>query len=284
VFGSRDIANRLVSKWRKENRFQLRGFVDASAGNERVASVRGTMFEILGHEILCRGGKFNRRALVPSPGKAAVENCDLGTINSGTFFFNALDKLKPLRAGSLQYARPEAQNFACIDALMLGSMASASASFSSPKVMLFQFTVSHDHKLLLSALEDIDAALSTSATGTLYELYFVVPPDVFAAFTSNRPYQKKKSQAKAKKSSSSKPQVDTEASFTDAQKDLISRIKQYSLQLEILFQEDRESVTSTGSPVASLAAPIMSSGASSSMSSSSATPFGHVAAPTGHSI
>ncbi|KYR01996.1 hypothetical protein DLAC_00788 [Tieghemostelium lacteum] len=133
------------------------------------AALGGVVFEQLSHQTLSIGGKFSIRQL-DTGNSSVIELKDLNTV-----FFNKLKDLESMKEAKesfskSDYARPEDINFPAID------------SFNGHS--LFQMTVSENHPITLKPFVNLLHLLDSilPGTGTPFNLFFVVPPDLYKTF------------------------------------------------------------------------------------------------------
>ena len=162
AFGSVYIAEAVLSKLQLQQREQLVAFLSVSAGDAFAAGVRGVLFEALAHRALRVGGIFRMRRL---GGAAAAEEEELRL--EACTELRVLKRAEDLTAvPSGVYCQPTTGNFPAVDAVRLPNQ-------------LFQMTVSLSHDVKQAALS---AVLQQLPEARSYQLFFVVPEDVFHAF------------------------------------------------------------------------------------------------------
>jgi len=208
VFASEYVCASILYKWHRDNLEKLQSFL-ASARDATFAGLRGQLLEMVAHTLLQRGGTFTCRKLVGIGPKPAEQKVVFPASGGEVVSFNNVQELHDKRN---HYARPNAANYGGIDSLI-------------PPQNLFQMTVSPHHPVLIKSLEEIDEVFQprgiTPKPPTTYNLYFVVPEDVFPKFTSVQSYY-----------GASKKVLKIE-NATPSQKDLMSRVTQYALELKI---------------------------------------------------
>ncbi|CAG8785327.1 17206_t:CDS:1, partial [Dentiscutata erythropus] len=128
--------------------------------------LRGQLFEAYAHKILVRGNKAYR-----------VRNLEDGKESQKQFtafehvLFTHLSNIDQTKHEG-KYCQPISKTFCAIDAFVLG--------VSNSINMLFQMTVSSNHPIKVHGLENV---MNIGTSHGSYELYFVVPPDVWDDFT-----------------------------------------------------------------------------------------------------
>ena len=162
IFGSAYIRDRVAELLFLQQRQAMTDFLITSSSSPRLAGVRGELFESYAHRIISSGGSFMVRRLDDGIEKTRkLKRC------SGTHFVRSPSDLQdcPTR---LHYCQPVVRNFPAVDAVMLPGS-------------LFQMTVSLTHPVKYAALKVV---LDSMPDCSDYDLYFVVPDDVFPAFSS----------------------------------------------------------------------------------------------------
>ena len=162
AFGSAYIRDRLAELLFSQQRQAVSDFLIGSASSPQLAGVRGDLFEAYAHRILSSGGEFRVRSLDDGVEKTwQVQRC------VGTHFVRNPPDLAQCPS-NLHYCQPVTRNFPAVDAVMLpGSM--------------FQMTVSLTHSIKYAALKSVLENMPDCPT---YDLYFVIPEDIFPNFAS----------------------------------------------------------------------------------------------------
>ena len=166
AFGSAYIADQVIAALAIGQRQQLLSFLEGTAHSGDVfGPQRGVLFEAYAHRVLRSGGTFLVRRLgaFPEPSEGGSETLTLARSDVVELLKQASD-LRNCKAGA--YAQPATTRFPAVDAVKLPAQ-------------LFQITVSASHSIKHAALDKVLAALPTSLR---YDLFFVVPEDLFAAF------------------------------------------------------------------------------------------------------
>ena len=131
---------------------------------------KANIFESAAHDVLCCGGKFHIKTLLPrsSRGIAADSETVIKLPDQLKFKkkFNSLSELTKLTP-SRYYAVPDALNFPVVDAI----------SKSKGKLQGFQMTVAMSHKVETDVLRRHLSKLGANLKS--FELIFVTPADVY---------------------------------------------------------------------------------------------------------
>jgi hypothetical protein len=166
AFGSAYIRNRLAELLFSEQRQAITDFLVGSASSPQLAGVRGDLFEAFAHRVLSGGGAFPVRSL----DDGAESTLQLSSC-AGTHPVRSPSDLAQCPS-SLHYCQPTVRNFPAVDSAIL------------PR-SLFQMTVSPSHPVKHAALTRV---LDSMPDARCYDLYFVVPDDVYPQFVAVQPF------------------------------------------------------------------------------------------------
>ena len=162
AFGSAYIRDRVAELLFLQQRQAMIDFLITSSSSPQLAGVRGELFESYAHRIISSGGSFKVRRLDDgSEETLKLERC------AGTHFVRSPSDLAECPS-QLHYCQPVVRNFPAIDAVTLPGS-------------LFQMTVSLMHPVKYAALKVV---LDSMPDCSNYNLFFVVPDDVFPTFSS----------------------------------------------------------------------------------------------------
>lgn len=160
AFGSANIAHRVLELLEERNARSVAVFLGNTAKDPGVAGFRGILFEAHAHRMLRAGGEFRVRRLDGSAADAWLTVAPAAETR-------LLKKEEDLAAcPPAAYCTALTQNFPAVDA-------------AKPPRQLFQMTVSAQHDVSHTGLTDVLAQLPDEPQ---YDLYFVVPGDIYAAF------------------------------------------------------------------------------------------------------
>ncbi len=162
AFGSVFIRDRLAELLFAQQRQAMSDFIAGAAISPQLSGVRGELFEVYAHRILGGGGTFHVRSLDDGTEQLLeVPRC------ADIHFLRSPSDLSQCPS-ELHYCQPTVRNFPAVDAVKLPGS-------------LFQMTVSETHaikhvplKLVLKSMPDVPC----------YNLYFVVPDDIYPNFAS----------------------------------------------------------------------------------------------------
>ena len=163
TIGTRYIVDCLLNRFLEQQASEVRSFLIASASSPNLGTVRGDMFEGYAHRMLRNGGDFRVRCL---------DGPDSGT--EDVLHLACCTGVHPIREpadlalcpSDAHYCKPTNSNFPAVDALKLPDM-------------MFQMTVSTTHSVKHTALTRVLEQLDDLPR---YNLYFVVPEDIFPSF------------------------------------------------------------------------------------------------------
>jgi hypothetical protein len=160
-FASTYVQRSVYDRLATEDRDHLMRFIWDSAGNPFLSAIRGMLFEEHAHRRLASGELFRVRRLDgPADGSGdGAERVTFGKLD--TLMVQGVDGIR-----SGYYCRPQAKNFASVDAVVAPSS-------------LFQMTVGEKHPVKHDGLAKLQPKLASSGP---VRLYFVVPPDRWASF------------------------------------------------------------------------------------------------------
>ena len=172
--GSPFIIEELFQRLLQEQRTKLFAFLDTSAGNPRLASLRGQLFELAALERLAAGGTFRARRLTQGGGSVDGVDVTLPPMVSARFA-TAAALAHAGNRGKLM--RPASKTYATVDAVLPARLGVAN------------FTVSEIHNIVIDepdgrglGLAAVVAAQDWGAEGEV-PFYWVVPDDVYEGFT-----------------------------------------------------------------------------------------------------
>ena len=173
-FASPYVSQEVALRYAQFQKAELRDFLSASDAVGQLGALRGNLFEGYSHNVIQRGGTFDRR------------NLDTNVVDKVTFPAYKLIRLASASdIANLQnneYGLPIAKNFESIDAVSLPNN-------------LFQMTVSHSHPTKSNGYKRVAQYMNT-VPQQFFDLYFVVPPDVFTTFGKQPFHTKKKTVVK----------------------------------------------------------------------------------------
>ncbi|EFJ41911.1 hypothetical protein VOLCADRAFT_107467 [Volvox carteri f. nagariensis] len=175
VFGSEEIGQRVMQELHRQGTAELAKFVKWSAGRPDLASLRGIMFQVLAHDLLCRGGSFRMRSL-SNPGEQEV-SLEVPEMELMEVQDSDLKEISPTTKGSGLLV-PVARNFAGVDSFLILPDSNGKAA----RLLLIQVTVSANHRISASGLQTSMRKLSRDLKGLKREMYFAVLPDLFKQF------------------------------------------------------------------------------------------------------
>ena len=162
ALGSAYIRDRLAELLFTQQRQAVSDFLIGSTSSPQLAGVRGDLFEAYAHRILSGGGALRVRRL-----DDGFETTLQIPRSVGTHFVRTPSDLVQCPS-NLHYCQPIARNFPAVDAVKLPGS-------------LFQMTVSLSHAIKYTALKSVLESMPDCAS---YDLYFVVPEDIFKDFAS----------------------------------------------------------------------------------------------------
>ena len=152
-------------------RTELFTFLDTSAGNPLIASLRGQVFELAALEQLTGGGVFRVRRL--TQGERSGDDVDVRLPPMATARFDTAAALADA-GNSGKLMRPVSKTYAAIDAVL------------PTRLGVVNFTVSKTHNIVIDGdkpdgLAAVAAAQGWGAQGEI-PFYWVVPDDVYENF------------------------------------------------------------------------------------------------------
>ncbi|CAG8532928.1 10980_t:CDS:2 [Cetraspora pellucida] len=161
-FASPMISNELIRRYPDKARRSVRNFITSSYKHPMATGFRGNLFEDYSHLELQKGGKFRVRCLNDNS-EAKVRHIK----EMECKWFSTLGD-----AHKEFYNRPILKTFASID----------SFSLDNNTLNLYQMTVSGEHGMKIKGLEDLCHLLTWREDVNYFNLYFVVPQDIFETF------------------------------------------------------------------------------------------------------
>ena len=171
-FASDYVMKRFTEKRNASQNSTAEEFVNNVIGIPSLGTARGDLFEILAHQKLVKGGTFTIRKL-DSGQTLSIRLDQKETVE--------IRKVKDISAHREQscYLKPVGKNFVAVDAII-------------PPAMGFQMTVNVDHPVKIDGLKNILTALSCNE----FQLYFVVPKDIFEEYPPQHYHNKQRKQVK----------------------------------------------------------------------------------------
>ena len=174
LFASKFAGNKCIDHLKRHNKEKLRTFILSARNIKEMGALRGQLFELLSHEILCRGGRFLTRKLTDRGTEPAVLKEFESDLEERIFW--SVDEIKhDIQQGRKNYYRPNSDTFESID------------SYIYPNKM-FQITVSRGHDVKQDGLRAIKEILDEDSE---INIYFVLPKDIFENFKTKQPYKNK---------------------------------------------------------------------------------------------
>ena len=165
TIGTRYILDCLMNRFLEQQASEVQDFLISSVSSSNLGTVRGDMFEGYSHRVLRNGGDFRVRCLDgPDAGTESVLHMARCV---GVHSIREPADLA-LCPSDEHYCRPAIPNFPAVDALKLPGN-------------LFQMTVSATHSIKHTALKRV---LEQLPDVPRYDLYFVVPEDVYPSFSA----------------------------------------------------------------------------------------------------
>jgi hypothetical protein len=161
-FASAYVVNEMYNRVYLNDQCLLMRFFSSSQGNSETGQLRGTLFERHAHTVVGKGGLFKIRDLQTGQESTLPISTDLTT-----FLFSEQSQIQNEEN---RYFRPSNKRFESVD------------SFIKPNI-LFQMTGAKNHPCKQAGLLSV---LTTLGKPLEPKLYFVVPPDRFESFTSQR--------------------------------------------------------------------------------------------------
>jgi hypothetical protein len=174
-FSSKYTTGKCLVELKKHNKENLRTFIESARDIKEMGSLRGQLFEMLSHEILCRGGNFLVRKLTKNG--TGSEETRVFESNLEEIFFWSINEVEDdiQQQGPTKYYRPVSDTFESID------------SYVYPNEM-FQVTISRSHGLKQDGLRAIKGILDFHSD---INVYFVLPKDIYETFKKKQPYENK---------------------------------------------------------------------------------------------
>ncbi|RIB26927.1 hypothetical protein C2G38_2063535 [Gigaspora rosea] len=166
-FASQYVADICLDRLKQHHREALYIFIESARDISEMGGLRGQLFEMISHAIICKGGNFLVRKLLDKGSYEEVHNFK----PLEEKFFDFVEEIKK----DEKYYRPTSKNFESID------------SYIHPN-KLFQVTIAKRHGIKQDGLRMIKGILDESHK---INFYFVLPKDVFAKFTKKQPYENK---------------------------------------------------------------------------------------------
>ncbi|CAG8704734.1 2867_t:CDS:2, partial [Cetraspora pellucida] len=161
-FASPMISNELIRRYQDKTSRSVRNFIISSHEHPMAAGFRGNLFEDYSHLELQKGDKFRVRCLNDN---SEVKGRNIKEMECK--WFSTLGD-----AHEEFYNRPISKTFASID----------SFSLDNNTLNLYQMTVSEEHGVKIKGLENLRRLLTWREDVNNFNLYFVVPWDIFETF------------------------------------------------------------------------------------------------------
>ncbi|CAG8778225.1 31077_t:CDS:2, partial [Racocetra persica] len=163
-FASPRVFDRIIQEYEIRTKRNARDLIMSSHEYPKIAGFRGNIFEDFAHRELQNGGTFRVRCLNDDNSEVNERNIKEMECN----WFTTLNE-----AHEEYYNRPKSKIFASVD----------SFSLDSKTLDLYQMTVSTDHGIKIKGLNDL---LAWRKDVNDFNLYFVVPPDIFKTFPTQK--------------------------------------------------------------------------------------------------
>ncbi|CAG8669724.1 4007_t:CDS:2, partial [Ambispora leptoticha] len=154
------VFNRVIQEYEIRTKRNARDLIMSSP---EFRMFRGNMFEDIAHRTLQNGGIFRVRCL-------NGDNSDINERNIKEMECNWFTTLNEARKE--YYNRPKSKTFASIN----------SFSLDNKTLDLYQITISENHSLKKKGLNDLDRLLPWRKDVNDFNLYFVVPSNIFETF------------------------------------------------------------------------------------------------------
>jgi len=167
TIGTRYIVDCLLNRFLEQQESEVSRLLISSASSPNLGTLRGDVFEGYAHRVLRNGGDFRVRCL-DGPDAGAEVMLHLACCD-GVYSIREPADLA-LCPSDAHYCKPVYPNFPAVDALMLPGN-------------LFQMTVSKTHSVKHAALKRV---LEQLPDVPLYDLYFVVPEDIYPSFCAQQ--------------------------------------------------------------------------------------------------
>ncbi|CAG8799827.1 32188_t:CDS:2, partial [Racocetra persica] len=159
-FASQRVFDKIIREYEIRTKKNVRDLIMNSHGLSHIAGFRGNLFEDFAHQKLQNGGMFRIRCLNNKNLEVTEKHIEKLECN----WFITLNE-----ARKEYYNRPKSKTFASID----------SFSLDSKTLDLYQITVSKNHGMKIKGLNDLNCLLEWRKDVNNFNLYFVVPSDIF---------------------------------------------------------------------------------------------------------
>ncbi|CAG8580043.1 2290_t:CDS:2, partial [Ambispora leptoticha] len=157
------VFNRVIQEYEIRTKRNARDLIMSSHEFPKIAGFRRNMFEDFAHRALQNGGTFRVRCL-------NGDNSEINERNIKEMECNWFTTLNEARKE--YYNRPKSKTFASIN----------SFSLDNKTLDLYQITISENHSLKKKGLNDLDRLLPWRKDVNDFNLYFVVPSNIFETF------------------------------------------------------------------------------------------------------
>ncbi|GES76651.1 hypothetical protein GLOIN_2v1761221 [Rhizophagus clarus] len=173
-FGSDYIAYKCLKRLKEKYKEDLRTFIETARDIPEMGSLRGQLFELVSHEILCQGGTFPVRKLTDDGSLGPETTLTLESLEE--MFFDDISEIEGNTSqGQNKYYRPTSKIFESIDSYVRYNK-------------LFQVTVAKSHGIKQEGLRAIKGILKDSCR---ISFYFVLPKNIFETYTKKQKYKNK---------------------------------------------------------------------------------------------
>jgi len=166
-FASIYVENILMSKWEEIEPDNFVTFLNNAANNLFIGTFRGQFWERFVHAYLIKGGTFKVRNLQTKQ----EFNVQLNTIICK--YLHNIEEVSSFAPNADVWLSPVIPNFESVDAII-------------PGFGLFQITIAKKHPIKHQGLLNVLSRLPYHSDN--FRLFFVLPVDQYAGFTSEQPY------------------------------------------------------------------------------------------------
>ena len=160
-FASMYVADQISNRILQVDETGIRRWIESTVDQTATASLRGVLFERIGHRLIAAGGNFGCRSLNAPASLCQFIHLERSEIK--TFTDITVINTEP----NNYYWKPRMGNFPVVDAIQLPNR-------------FYQYTVSLKHSIVAKRLQDILQSLNM--LNKTCNLYFVVPDNIYSTF------------------------------------------------------------------------------------------------------